>query len=95
MPRPGYEREEDDELDDSPQSLLANFDPEAQRELAGMLEDGSLNPQHVLQIYRLVTMSPEERDADFIIGVAEQAAKMDAEQFRDWVDERAAQWRDQ
>jgi hypothetical protein len=97
MPRPGYEPEEDLSFDDddSPQSLLANFDPESQRELARYLAEGSLTAAHVLQIYRLLTMSPEERDPDFVIGIAEQAAKMGSEEFKDWVNERAALWRDQ
>jgi hypothetical protein len=94
MPRPGYEPEEDLEEDRSPGSLLRNFTFEAQDLAREKLEEGAIRPGHVLQIYRLWTATPEERDGDLVLSLIETAARMNVEEFTDYVNGVIASWRD-
>ena len=96
MPRPGYEPEDDFALeDDDAQSLLARFEPAARAELMTQLDSKSIEQGHVEQMYRLISISPEDRDSDALLAVIETAAGMTVMDFSDWVGERIAQRRDQ
>ncbi|HYF49262.1 MAG TPA: hypothetical protein VEJ63_07650 [Planctomycetota bacterium] len=94
MPRPGYEPEEDLEEDRTPEALLRNFGIEARELALEKLQEGKIKPAHVLQIYRLWTAVPEERDGDFVLSLVETAARMHVEEFTDYVSGAIASWRD-
>ena len=94
MPRPGYEPEEDLEEDHSPAAVLRNFSLEAQQLAADKLEEGSITPAHVLQLYRLWTAVPEERDGEMVLDLIETAARMNVEEFTDYIGGVIASWRD-
>jgi len=95
MPRPGYEPEETLDPEDSPAELLGHFDADIQSELLEALNEGRLTEKHLLQIYRLLTTTPEARDPDDVCALAAQAEKMSVEQFTEFVNGQIASWRDQ
>jgi hypothetical protein len=76
-------------------ALLAHFDPEARSELQRRLSDGSITADHIAQLYRLISSTPEERDAEAIGELLDVTAGMAPDEFRKWVDERIARWKDQ
>jgi len=94
MPRPGYEPEEDLEEDPSPLAALRNFDLETQAAAREKLDEGSIQPGHVLQLYKLWTAVPEERDGELIQDLIETAERMSVEDFTDYVSGVIASWRD-
>jgi len=87
MPRPGYEPEDDFDRDDDDQ-LIARFPYEAQRVIREGLQDGSLTLAHVLQLYRMQSRMPELRGTEEMEGLAEMAARMSAEELKEWADEQ-------
>lgn len=87
MPRPGYEPEDDFDRDDDDQ-LIARFPIEAQRVIREGLQDGSITLAHVLQLYRMQTRMPEMRGAEAAEDLAEMAARMSAEELKEWADEQ-------
>lgn len=93
MPRPGYEAEDDAHLDDD--DVLNRFDPEIKAELAERLNAGKIGQAQVVQLYRLITQSPEDRDADSIAEMLDTLEGMSSEEFKSWVDDRIERWRDQ
>jgi hypothetical protein len=95
MPRPGYEPEEDLEEDHSAQAVLRHFDPELQNAARERLEEGLITEGHVLQIYRLISAAPEERDPENVIALLDQAEGLSLEDFRESVTRSLDQWRDQ
>jgi Glu-tRNA(Gln) amidotransferase subunit E-like FAD-binding protein len=78
-----------------PSPLLSKFDPDAQQELLRRMSDGSITNEHVVQLYRLLSCTPEERDADSIAELLDLTEGMAADEFGKWVDERIARWKDQ
>jgi hypothetical protein len=95
VPRPGYEPEEDLEEDRTPLAVLRHFDPEVQNSVRERLEEGRIQPGHILQIYRLISTAPEERDPENVIALLDQAEAQSLEDFRESVSRSLEQWRDQ
>ncbi|HYG78548.1 MAG TPA: hypothetical protein VEK08_26350 [Planctomycetota bacterium] len=93
MPRPGYEANDDAHLDDD--DLLSKFDPEVRTELFERLSSNSITQAHLVQLYRLHSQVPEERDADSVAEILDVTSGMDAEEFKKWIDDRLERWKDQ
>lgn len=74
-------------------ALLNRFDPEVRADLQRRLAEGSITAEHVAQLYRLLSSSPEERDAEDIAELLDQRATMTADEFRGWVDDMIARSR--
>ena len=73
-------------------SLLANFDPEVRADLQRRLSAGTIANEHVAQLYRLLSSTKEDADAESIAELLDLTEGMAAEEFRHWVDERIALW---
>ena len=82
----------DGNLDES--ELLSRLDREIRAELQRRLLDKSVTRQHVAELYRMVSSIPEERDAEAIEALLDGAAGMDADELRQWVDDRIVESRD-
>jgi len=76
-------------------AVLAKFDPDARADLQRRLSDGSITAAHITELYRLLSSTPEERDAESIGELLDVTEGMAADEFRKWVDERIARWKDQ
>jgi len=74
--------------------LLAKFDPEVRAELQRRLTEGSTTPEHIAQIYRLLSSTQETRDAEDIADLLDQTATMTADEFRGWVDDMISRSRE-
>jgi hypothetical protein len=78
-----------------PSPFLAKFEPDVQQDLMRRLSDGSITNEHIAQLYRLLSSTPEERDAESVGELLDVTEGMAADEFRKWVDERIARWKDQ
>jgi hypothetical protein len=79
----------------SEKSLLANFEPEVRADLQRRLGAGSISNEHVAQLYRLLTSTKEDADPESIAELLDLTEGMAADEFRQWVDERIALWKDE
>lgn len=95
MPRPGYEIEDDGDFDMDQDTLLSRFDPEIRAELAQRLDSDRIDQEHIVELYRLITTTPEDRDLDSIADLLDSVEGMEGDEFRKWVDDRIESWRDQ
>ena len=67
--------------------LLKHFDADAAARIAALLNKGAITADHVKEIIRLTSASPEYRDPDDFESLLEDAEEMDASAFRAWVDQ--------
>ena len=93
MPRPGYEA--DDDATPKGDDILSGFDPETRAELQARIDKGGLTQKHVVELYRLLSVTPEERDVESVAELLDATEGMDADEFRTWVDDRITRWKDQ
>jgi hypothetical protein len=74
--------------------LLSRFDPEVKAELMQRLDADRIDEEHIVELYRLISTSPEERDIDSICELLDAVEGMEGDEFKKWVDDRIERWRE-